>query len=102
MNELHCPCCGGGIDPEQWREMRQWLKLMDIDFSFDGTVDTKGAARLLGKAIQTLENWRSMGSHMGPNYIKDAHGRIRYHIDDITSFREGYDRGDYALGIKLG
>jgi hypothetical protein len=88
MAELHCPCCGGYVTAEDWHELRQWLGLMDVDVDLDGMVDTKGAARLLCKAVQTLENWRSMGG--GPVYSKDAHGRIRYHLDDLKAFREGF------------
>jgi hypothetical protein len=90
MDQLRCPCCGGGVPAEEWHEVRQWMKVMDIDFDLDGKIDTHGAARLLCKAVQTLENWRSMGE--GPVYSKDARGRIRYHLDDIRSFREGTAR----------
>ena len=98
MNELRCPCCGGGVDAEDWDEILQWCKIMGIDFDIDGTIDTKGAAVLLGKAVQTLENWRSMGA--GPVYSKDARGRIRYHLDDLRAFREGFRPDFYTLGVK--
>jgi hypothetical protein len=98
MDQLRCPCCGGGIDAKEWLEVRQWLQLMDINFDLDGTVDTKGAARLLGKAVQTLENWRSIGG--GPAYSKDASGRIRYHLDDICGYREGFKPELHMFGVK--
>ena len=98
MDQLRCPCCGGYVNPHEWDEARQWLNLIGIDFDLNGTIDTKGAARLVGKAVQTLENWRSMGE--GPKYSKDAHGRIRYHLDDLRAFREGFRPELYQLGLK--
>ena len=85
---MKCPVCDGLVNPEEWEEARLFLGVMGIDVAIDGTVDTKGAALMLGKAVQTLENWRSMGD--GPVYSKDAHGRIRYRLDDLRDFREGF------------
>ena len=89
QDEIPCPFCSGGhIDDEGL----QWLELMDIHVGLDSAVDTKSAARLLGRSVQTLMNWRALGS--GPNFTKIG-GRIRYHLDDIKSFREG--RGGYGF-----
>ena len=99
MSNLTCPCCGAYVSAEDWAEARQWLELMDIDFALDGTTDTKGAARLLGKAVQTMENWRSLGD--GPVYSK-VHGRIRYHLADLTGYREGFQPVFHTLGVKDG
>jgi hypothetical protein len=88
MAELHCPCCGGWVSPEEWHEVRQWLELAGVEVAIDCTVGTKGAARFLGRKKQTLKNLRANGN--GPVFTKDANGRIRYHLDDLKAFRDGY------------
>ena len=101
MSNLTCPCCGGYVNAEEWKEARQWLELMGIEVAVDGTVDTKGAALMLGKAVQTLENLRSLRG--GPIYSKDAQGRVRYHLEDITAFREGFViKGLESKGRRVG
>jgi hypothetical protein len=48
----------------------------------------RGRLAFLAKSVQTLKNLRSIGG--GPVYSKDARGRVRYHLDDLTGFREGF------------
>jgi hypothetical protein len=47
-----------------------------------GTVDTQGAAALLGRSVRTLEAWRSQGT--GPTYLRG--GTVRYSLEDLAEF----------------
>lgn len=48
------------------------------------TVDTKDAARYLGRSKRTLEGWRLRRT--GPDYISDH--RVRYRIADLRAYQE--------------
>jgi hypothetical protein len=101
MDEMPCPLCGGFsfYDLVQHR-----LRKMGIELLTDLTMDTKSAATYLNRSPQTLENLRHL--KQGPVYSKDATGRVRYHIDDLRGWSEGfvpdlYDPSDTQPGGKL-
>lgn len=50
----------------------------------DGRMNEVAAAAYLGRAISTLQNWRSMGQP--PTFLKE-HGRIFYRQTDLDDFR---------------
>lgn len=50
----------------------------------DGRMNEVAAAAYLGRAVSTLQNWRSMGQP--PHYLKE-HGRIFYRLSDLDTFR---------------
>lgn len=47
------------------------------------------AAEFLVRTIATLRNWRYLGK--GPRYLTDAHGGIRYDINDLEAWVHGED-----------
>jgi len=49
----------------------------------DQPIPTKLAARVLGMAPRTMENWRSLG--IGPIYIKFGR-HIRYRMSDLEAY----------------
>ena len=50
----------------------------------DGRMNEVAAAAYLGRAVSTLQNWRSMGEL--PLYLKE-HGRVFYRQEDLDEFR---------------
>lgn len=46
------------------------------------------AAEIIGVAIKTLANWRSLG--IGPTYIRYGSGRVAYQLDDLEAFRNAH------------
>lgn len=46
-------------------------------------VDTRGAAKILGRSPATLKRWRCEG--IGPNFIQ-IHSRIRYDVSILVEF----------------
>lgn len=63
-------------------ELRDSCGRMGMTVWHDGTVDTETAALLLGRAVRTLENWRSAGT--GPEYV--AGKRIRYRLTALAAW----------------
>ena len=63
------------------------MALAGIEVALDGSMNTKAAARYLGRSKQTLKNWRVTGD--GPVFTKDGQGRVRYAFDDLEAFRRG-------------
>lgn len=50
----------------------------------DGRMNEVAAAAYLGRAVSTLQNWRSMGK---PPLYRKEHGRIFYRTSDLDDFR---------------
>lgn len=50
---------------------------------FDNMLNDKEAARLLGKKVQTLRNWRFL--RRGPAYIKLGRS-VKYRIEDLQEY----------------
>jgi hypothetical protein len=84
-----CPCCQHPLDGEDWAEVVQWMNLAGIDVALDGSMNTKAAARYLGRGKQTLKNWRVLGD--GPVFTKDGQGRVRYAFEDLEAFKQSRD-----------
>jgi hypothetical protein len=99
-NDLRCPCCRGYMTAEDWNEALGWLRVMGIEVDIDGTLDTISAARFLGKSEQTLRNRRAMGEP--PEYTKDASGHVRYHMDELSAWRERNEASLHELGVDTG
>lgn len=49
-------------------------------------VDEREAAALLGVAVRTLRNWRSL-RNKGPRYRKIGARLVRYHVADLAEFQ---------------
>lgn len=47
-------------------------------------VDENEAAAILGTAVRTLRNWRSLGK--GPRWVKIGQRLVRYGRHDLTAF----------------
>jgi predicted site-specific integrase-resolvase len=60
----------------------------------EGEYNTLEAARIMGFAAQTLNNWRHAGK--GPRFTKSAAGHVTYRAEDIAEFM----RSREAKGTK--
>lgn len=83
----YCPTCGQPTDKAQLVAVEVEHLIVactELRISLDamGAVDTRGAARLLGRSARTLERWRSEGS--GPNYMRG--GLVTYSLQDLSEF----------------
>lgn len=85
---IACPTCGRGLVPDAddadaiLGELRASCGRMGLTIRYDDSVDTEAAALLLGRAVRTLENWRS--ARTGPAWV---HGkRIRYRLPGLAAW----------------
>jgi len=77
---------------QRWRETIAALKELKRPARAKGPaglLDTVSAAKRMGIAKGTLENWRSLGK--GPRFIKVGTKMVRYDPRDIDSWLENGD-----------
>jgi len=82
-----CPHCGGtGRAPDAAErlaeEIRAQLRAGGETVGFDDAVSESIAARVLGVALGTLRNQRTMGK--APPHRRRAHGVIRYPVIELA------------------
>jgi len=53
-------------------------------------VDTKGASKLLGLSVPTLEGMRARG--VGPNVVRVGRRIVRYHVPDLHAWAAAQKR----------
>lgn len=65
-------------------------------------VDGRQAAKMLGVAVKTLTNWRSLG--LGPLYIKygGRQGPVRYRVADLATWQAAQVRKPRSDGGSRG
>lgn len=61
------------------------MEILKIVAFPDGRLDTKNAAKYLGKSPKTLDMWRCKGE--GPKWIK--RGRVFYYLADLDAWLAG-------------
>jgi len=72
-------------DPPKERAPPRSLAMLQVRVRIlpDGRMDTINAAKYLGRAEQTLADWRCKG--IGPNWVRVG-GRIFYYQKDLDAF----------------
>lgn len=51
-------------------------------------IDDNEVAKILGKSVLTIRNWRSKGYNYGPRFLKIGHN-VRYRRSDVEAWIEG-------------
>jgi hypothetical protein len=79
-----CECCGQVVPPGWFlRRLTARCQQLGISVAFDGTVDSKGAARLLNISEQRLRTDRCYLQKIP--FTKRA-GRVRYALVDLLPY----------------
>lgn len=94
MRLVQCPCCRGAgqINPIERPELleaemeriRQWCDVHSVAITVHDEIDLKFAARLIGRKIKTIYNWRDNDDPRLMTTVSD--GRVVVPIINLAKY----------------